>query len=350
MSQLRQALVPQTPWRVLQDVLLLGGIALIGLLVLRPAIGLTILWNILIPVAPALLVIVPGIWRNICPLATFSLLPRRFGLSRQKIPPRPVAVALGLLSVALLLLLVPLRHIALNTSGPLSALMLSLAALLAVITGRAFDWRSGWCTSLCPIHPVEKLYGFAPAVTVANARCDSCVNCTVPCPDWTRAMTPIRTAPTRLARWVGDGLTGCFVGLTWGWYQVPDLSPGSDVVAAWLWPLGSAAVSLALYLALKHWFFPSRAARARLVKAFAAAAVTTYYWYRLPALLGFGLAAGNGTLVNLTALLPFWAPYVLRAVTTTFLLWFLLARRAVHASWMQRPPPAVALIAAPRSP
>ena len=38
-----------------------------------------------------------------------------------------------------------------------------------------------------------------------------------------------------------------------------------------------------------------------LPKVFAAAAVCTYYWYRLPALAGFGPHPGTGLLVDLTA-------------------------------------------------
>ena len=38
----------------------------------------------------------------------------------------------------------------------MTALMLLIAAGIAFALGIAFEWRSGWCASLCPIHPVEK--------------------------------------------------------------------------------------------------------------------------------------------------------------------------------------------------
>ena len=49
-------------WRAAQNTLLLAGALLVGLLVYFPGAGLAILWNILIPVAPALIVVAPGLW------------------------------------------------------------------------------------------------------------------------------------------------------------------------------------------------------------------------------------------------------------------------------------------------
>jgi hypothetical protein len=273
-------------------------------------------------------------------MATLSLLPRRLGLSRRRILPRRHAGLLGLASVSALLLIVPFRHIALDTDGALTALMLLSAAALALAMGFAFEWRSGWCASLCPIHPVEKLYGFAPAIMVENRRCSSCAHCTVPCPDSTRTMTPAVTGPAALERWLGHGLIGGFAGFIWGWYQVPDY-PGSvaaaEIVAGYLRPCGAAAVSLALYAALRQWLCRSRAARHTLVKVFGAAAVSSYYAFRVPALIGFGAYPDTGLLYDLSPLLPSWTPALSQALTTSFFAWFLLFRRSPNASWMRRP-------------
>lgn len=327
-------------WHRAQAVLLCAGIVLFGLLILRPALGLTLLWNILIPVAPALIVIAPGIWRNVCPMATLSLLPRYLCISHQIIPSRRAAATLAVLAMTALLLIVPLRHLSLNVSGPMSALMLLVAAFVAFGAGIAFEWRSGWCTSLCPIHPVEKLYGFAPAVTVQNARCQSCRKCTLPCPDSTRSMTVLVTPPTKLQRSLGHGLTGGFVGFIWGWFQIPDY-PATvgmpEIVAAYLWPFGCAAITLVIYLGLRRrWRISHEKARI-LPKAFAAAAVSTYYWYRLPALVGFGPHPGSGLLIDLTETLPYWMPWLSQLLTTSFFIWFLLFRPGSRTGWMARP-------------
>lgn len=327
-------------WRVVQDALLLAGVLLVWLLLFRPPIGLTIMWNVIIPSLPAFFVLATGLWRNICPMASFSLLPRRFGLSRRRVMSSRLAGLLGLASVAALFLILPLRHFLLNSSGPITALMLILASGIACAMGFVFQWRSGWCTSLCPIHPVEKLYGFSPLTTVKNMRCGSCGKCTLPCPDSTRFMTLLHTGPSRLERLVGHFMTGSFVGFILGWFQLPDYQGhvgAAEIIACYIWPYGGAAASLAVYAAAGKWLCRSKQSKTILVRVFATAAVSSYYWYRLPELAGFGPHPGSGMLYDLTGVLPIWAPMASQVLTTLFFAWFMLVRRRSSTSWMIRP-------------
>ena len=55
----------RTFWRLLQGVFFAIGVVILAALFLKPALGLHLLWNVLIPVAPALLVLAPGVWRNV---------------------------------------------------------------------------------------------------------------------------------------------------------------------------------------------------------------------------------------------------------------------------------------------
>lgn len=326
-------------WHRVQAALLVAGILLEGTLIVRPEIGLNLLWNVLIPLAPTLIVVAPGVWRNVCPMATLSLLPRYLCVSHGLVPSRRTTDVLGLLGVCALFLIVPLRHLSLDLSGPMTALMLLVAASFAFALGIAFEWRSGWCTSLCPIHPVEKLYGFAPLITVGNARCQSCRKCTIPCPDSTQSMTPLVTGPSPLAKGLGHLLVGGFVGFIWGWFRLPDYPGpvgGNEILAAYLWPFGGAAASLSAYAILRQLRCFGRG-REVLPRIFATAAVSTYYWYRLPALGGFGPQPGTGMLYDLTSVLPAWAPQVSHLLTTAFFVWFLLMRSHPKASWMIRP-------------
>ena len=330
-------------WHSAQYVVLCAGVALVAALLLQPRVGLLIMWNVLIPIAPALIVIAPGVWRNICPMATFSLLPRRLGLSRKKRLARRTVALLSASGLIALLLIVPLRHVALNTDGPMTALMLLLSAVVAFSMGSVFEWRSGWCNTLCPIHPVEKLYGFSPAIKVQNMRCDTCKKCMTPCPDSTRSMNPSITGPTLVEKSAGHFMIGGFAGFIWGWYRMPDYHGDAGVtgiVSAYFWPYAGAMVSLAIYVALRAWACRSKADRALLVKVFAAAAVSTYYWYRIPALTGFGPHAGTGQLYDLTAVLPD-LPLVSHVVTSAFFVWFLIIRGSSGASWMMRPAEAI---------
>ncbi|HTY98729.1 MAG TPA: hypothetical protein VMB75_02760 [Rhodocyclaceae bacterium] len=327
-------------WHRIQDVLLAAGVLLVVTLLLWPAVGLSLMWNGLIPLAPALLVVAPGLWRNVCPMASVSQLARRWGLSWEAVLPRQASHLLAALALAALLIIVPLRHLSLDTDGPMTALMLVLSALIAFAMGMAYQGRSGWCNSLCPIHPAEKLYGQMPALTLANARCQDCRQCAVPCPDSTRSMSPAVSGPTRLERAVGHLMIGGFVGFVWGWYRLPDFAGpvGADeIAAAYLWPFGCGLGTLAIYAAAYHGLYRSRAERRLLARLFAAAAVATYYWYRIPALTGFGPHPGSGMLVDLTASLPA-LPLVSHLVTTAFFAWFLLLRQDPRASWLRRPP------------
>ncbi len=325
-------------WRTVQYFLMLAGLMLVATLIYQPEIGIAIFWNMFIPVAPALIVIAPGLWRNICPLATFALLPRRFGVSRRTIPAPRHAALLTAAGLIALLLIVPLRHLSLDTNGSMTALMLIVAAASAFVLGVTYEWRGAWCNSLCPIHPAEKLYGLMPGVTVANTRCDNCSKCHTPCPDSTRSMNPTVTGASRLERAVGHIMVGGFPGFIWGWYQIPDyrIAVGvAEIISAYAWPFGCALATLALY----QWgwmFCQSAEARRKLIKIFATAAVCTYYWYRIPLLAGFGPHPGSGMLVDLHRSLPH-LPLVSRILTTSFFIWFILLRDEPHTSWMIRP-------------
>jgi hypothetical protein len=266
-------------------------------------------------------------------------LPHRLGLSKRNMLPRRGAAVLSLIGLVALFVIVPLRHLALDTSAPLTALMIVLSALLAVSMGMALELRSGWCNSLCPIHPVEKLYGQAPALTLPNARCDECRKCSQPCPDSIRAMNPTKTGSSLVEKSAAHLIAGALVGFIWGWYRVPDFHGAvnaSDIVAAFAWPYGGALCSLALYATAYRWVFRPDELRPLLVKLFATAAVGTYYWFRIPALAGFGPNPGTGMLLDLSSDLPA-LPVYSRIVTTSFFLWFLLLRRKGGNSWTKRP-------------
>ncbi len=235
------------------------------------------------------------------------------------------AAALGLISMILLFVVVPMRRIGLNVDGTLTAIMLISAAVVAGVMGSLFEMRSGWCTSLCPIHPVERLYGTNPAIAFKNARCDLCEGCSNPCPDSTPAMTPTVTGATKVQQLLGNFLVGSFPGFVWGWYQVQDYPPDhvgtQEIITAYIWPCGACIVTYAVFKIGEHIFRHRDDARAILHRAFAAAAISTYYWYRLP---------------GPASLLPDWFPLVSHMVTTPFFFSFLVLR-SPKVSWLKRP-------------
>jgi hypothetical protein len=329
-------------WRVAQFIVLALGLALILALIVTPRVGLIALWDVLIPAAPALLVFAPGLWRNICPLGTVSQLPRHLGIGRRFRTSRPFRNGTAIGSVVLLLILVPARHVGLDDSGVASAIALLLLGVMAAVAGFMFDGKSAWCAGLCPVHPVEQLYGVRPAATFINAHCTRCVRCTPICPDSTPSMSPMTSGLTRLQRICGVIILGGFPGFVWGWYHVPvELGPQTlqTWAAAYAWTWGSMCISLLLFLMLHPLASPT--GRFRVQRLFAGIAVAIYYWYKLPALLG--MSGGGAALLSLGDKLPGWPVWVCRFLTTTGLIAWLVAsaRGFAKRSWLHRPAYAV---------
>ena len=50
--------------------------------------------------------------------------------------------------------------------------------------GTLLKGKSGWCSSICPLLPVQRLYGQTPYKLVANSHCTPCVGCTKNCYDF----------------------------------------------------------------------------------------------------------------------------------------------------------------------
>ncbi len=324
-------------WRLVQVVTWALGMFIWVALIVKPELGLHLLWNVLIPVAPALLVIAPGIWRNVCPLGSMSVAPNHFGLSKRKRLSPTWRARLYLGAFVLLLVVVPLRKVLLDTNGPVLAAVLGVVGLLAIGMGVIFSWKSGWCSSLCPVYPVELLYGSRPLVSVPNAHCSSCLNCVAPCSEASKSLTPQTAVNTKLGTFVGTAFVGCFPGFVWGWYNVPKFSGWegfSNLHVAYGIPFAAGGLTLLIYLALRQ-ALPKQAGL--IASVFAAAAIITYYWFRLPPVFGIG-PPGSAMIVDISQWLPTWSTAALRIATVVVFGWLLVGRTNTRRSWESPPP------------
>lgn len=325
-------------WRALQFAVWLIGAAIFICLIFWPALGILLFWNILIPAAPALLVLATGVWRNVCPLATCTLLPRHLGLSKRKKMSISQQGKFCLLAVLALYLIVPLRHSVFNVSGHATAILLFATAAVGTGMGILYEWKSGWCSSLCPIHPVEKLYGSNTLFELPNAHCDQCMNCLVPCPDSTPNIRPDSSHKTTYHRISGFLTIGGLPGFIWGWFHEPDvLRPpgGSNLIDVYAMPFLGLVFTLLLFWVLTKLL---SAEQGKIVTAiFAATAVSCYYWYRLPSLLGFGKYPNDGFLVNLNDSLPLWSISLMTICTSIFFFYWIVFRQPGRNSWVIRP-------------
>ena len=327
-------------WLVLQAVVWAVCLIMVVALFVKPVIGLHAFWDVLIPVAPALIALLPGVWRNICPTATMSQLPRHLGISKKKKMSVKTHGRLVLLSVVLLFAIIPLRHTYFDLNGPATGTFLIVATLVAIFLAYTYDGKSGWCASLCPVHQVEKLYGQKPAVTVDNSHCAECSKCVTGCPDSTPAASPHLGGKVWTRRAAAFGLIGAFPGYVWGWFQVQDyatLSAGlENIVNTYAIPVIGGTVTLVLYALLIS--SVSLQKRKTIDRFFAAGAISCYYWYRIPWLLGFSQFDGNGMLVDLTDAISPTVIIVVPYITTAFWVWWIALKRNGLRSWMEMPP------------
>jgi hypothetical protein len=325
-------------WKVVQAIFWLIGWTLLFLLLFFPSLGVALFWNVLIPIAPALLVVATGVWRNVCPLSTTSLLPDKLGLSMRKKLTSGQRNTLNLVGVIVLLLVIPLRHVLFNTSGQATAVMIIGISTTAVLFGVLFERKSGWCSGLCPVHPVEKLYGTYTAGSFTNAHCNECVKCSTPCPDSTPNMSPLVSSKSSTAKAVEYIIVGGFPGYIWGWFHVPDYVNSlswNTFLVSFGYPLLAGAITLALFALSMEMVDHSK--KKIVVSLFAASAVSIYYWFRLPMLFGLSSLKTNGVLVDLSQSLPKGLMIIITLATSFFFFWWIVFKRHVKRSWAIRP-------------
>lgn len=326
-------------WRIAQWVVWVIGAFILFSLLFFPSLGIVLFWNILIPMAPALFVFGIGIWRNVCPLATTNLLPRHLNLSKRKRLSVLKQGQLNLIAVLALYAIVPLRHAVFNNSGIATALLIISMAVAGVIMGFFYEWKSAWCSGLCPVHPVEKLYGGNVTASVPNAHCDLCRNCVIPCPDSIANIDPGTSGRNIYQQVSGFLIAGGLPGFIWGWFHVPDensITSLQTFLYVYKLPLTGMALTLFLYAALLAVIRPEY--EQRLTGVFAAAGVSCYYWFRIPALFGFGMYGNDGLLFNLTGILPAWCIVLFTTALTVLFSYWLVIRKKQNKSWVIRPP------------
>ena len=244
----------------------------------------------------------------------------------------------NLVGVIALYIIVPLRHAVFNNNGQATGIMIIVMSVIGVGLGFFFEGKSAWCSGLCPVHPVEKLYGGNVGVSVPNLNCSNCVNCVVPCPDSTPNIHPSVIKNNRLQNLSGNLLVGGLPGFIWGWFHVPDQATISTIntfFGVYQMPMLGFTVSLLLYLLLSSLIHPEW--ERRLISIFAAAGVSCYYWYRIPSLFGFGNFGDDGLLLDLRHVLPGWSLTAITTATTLFFFYWLVIRKQNNNSWVIRP-------------
>lgn len=300
---------PSPLWHAAQYTGLALTMALIAGLFAAPELALNILWNAAIPILPAVFLASPTIWRNVCPLATLTLLPGD-GLRRFRMSERLTRTA-TLVGIVLLVTMVPARRLLFNSDGAALAGTIAAVALLSLSAGVFFVRKSGFCNAICPVLPVERLYGQSPLARVTNVRCNPCIGCTERgCIDLSPADS-VRTAigPRWYSRaWMATpyGLfAASFPGFIIGYFTTANSGiegAGALAVHMLVAMTASAAITVTLVLLL-------RMAAALALVLLAAAAAGLYYWYAAAAVAtawSLGGAAAWGIRLAAAVLIAAW--------------------------------------------
>jgi NADPH-dependent 2,4-dienoyl-CoA reductase/sulfur reductase-like enzyme/ferredoxin len=274
--------VPIGLWKLARVATLAGALALAVTLIVAPSTGLPLFWKLLVPLLPLLWLCLPGLWRNLCPLAASNQVPRVLGFTRGWTTPSFTPRWGYVIGIAAFVVLVPARKVLFNRSGIATGLLLLVVLTLAFTGGVLFKGKSGWCSTVCPLLPVQQLYGETPYVLVRNSHCEPCLGCAKNCYDFNpRAERladlyddPQYAAPRRF-------FAAVFPGLVLGFFSMPYLPAQSTV-----WVYGRIALFVAASVAafmFAETFLPISVHK--LAAVFTATAFCAFYWYSVPTLV-----------------------------------------------------------------
>ncbi len=298
----------QQAWRVAQWTAVVALLGLTASVFLWPSTALPLFWNVVLPLVPAVLLISPGVWRGVCPLATVSLLAPKPSADRIAVHPDRW---LGSAGIVLLLLIVPLRRVLWNQNGIAFGILLVVLGGIALVLGRRGPLKAGFCNAICPVLPVERLYGQEPLVPIHNSRCPECTLCTVRgCIDLTaeksiaQLLGPIRREPGWVLTAFG-GFAAAFPGFIVGYGLTSDGAMTSLPVV-----FGSVALGMVV-----SWSVVALVTRVGNVAArtampvLAAVALSAYYWFAAPTFvstLGVGAAVVTAIRIGAVILAAGW--------------------------------------------
>jgi NADPH-dependent 2,4-dienoyl-CoA reductase/sulfur reductase-like enzyme/ferredoxin len=267
--------LPIGAWKVLRVFSVLTALGLAALLYFKPALGLPLFWQVIVPLLPLVFLLAPGVWRNICPMAAMNQAPRLLGFTRGREQTATMREYSYVVGIALFLILVSSRKWLLDQSGSATSLLILSGLGGALLGGLAFKGKSGWCSSICPMLPVQRLYGQTPFKAVGNAHCRPCVGCTKNCYDFNPRAAYLSDQYDADPHYVAYRklFAALLPGFILAWFTVPTGSPPAAVyVLIGLY----CALSLALFQVLDTFL---KVHNNRLPIAFGGAAFCCYYWF-----------------------------------------------------------------------
>ncbi|MCB8982535.1 MAG: FAD-dependent oxidoreductase [Ardenticatenaceae bacterium] len=275
--------IPEWLWEISRLGSVIAAISLALILIISPDTGLFILWKLVIPVLPLTFLTLPGLWRNVCPLAAFNQTPRLCNFSRALTPPKWLKDYGFIIGMISFFVLASSRKWLFNKSGPASGLLLLGALLGAFIGGLLYKGKSGWCSSICPLYPVQRLYNQTPFKVIPNNYCTPCVGCTKNCYDFnpgTAYLADIHDPDRHYAN-SRKFFAAAMPGFILAFFTLPDV-PAISPLALYAQMLLYMFISIALFTVADTFI---KVSPNKLTAVWGAAAFSLFYWFVLPAWL-----------------------------------------------------------------
>ncbi len=267
-------------WWVVRTTGVLATLIVVALCFADPKTGLRIVWGIGIPLLAILFFVAPGLWRNICPLAAANQAPRVLGWTRGLEPPAFLKRYAYLISIVLFTLFITLRKVGLQTSGPWTGALLLFALISPFANGLMLKGKSGWCSSVCPLLPVQRIYGQTPFALIGNSHCQPCVGCAKNCYDFNPRVAYLADLNDPDAKWSAGRKfwIAAFAGLVLGFFKVANV-PKVSVATMYGQMALYVGVSVLAFVLLDS-FLPVTSHK--LTTLWAAAALNIFYWFGFP--------------------------------------------------------------------
>ena len=304
--------VPQPVWRGARIASVVFLLAVCALLVADPDAGLDLWWDLLVPLLPLVWFVAPGLWRNVCPLAAANQVPRVLGFTRGRTAPAWFRTYAPLAGIALFLVAVLSRPVLFDDSGPATAALIGGALVAAFAGGYLLKGKSGWCSSLCPMLPVQRNYGQTPFATVPNSHCRPCLGCTKNCYDFNPKVAFLADLHDGDRQWSTTRklFAGAFPGLVIAFFTLPEPGPVGEHYAQMALAVAASAGSLLALEAL----LPASAPK--LAAVYGAVAINLFYWWAAPG--------------------PDWIAWPLRAVVLGLTVAWLLRTFSKERQFLER--------------
>jgi nitrite reductase (NADH) large subunit len=312
--------IPLRAWHAIRIASAAAYLALCVTLFIRPAGGQFWFFKVIVPLLPILFFTAPGLWRNICPLAASNQTPRVLRFTRAFTPPEWLRRYGALISIALFFGITSTRIAFFDSNGAGLSVLLLVAITGAFLTGIMFKGKSGWCSSTCPLLPLQRVYGQTPFVRVANSHCQPCVGCTKNCYDFRPSVAyqadlhdpdPNWTAPRKL-------FASALPGYVLGFFLLVN-HPGLALPEVYLRLAFFFVGSVGLFYALQALTSLDTSV---LVAFWAATAISIFYWFSAVTL--------SGSFTTITGVHVAWLPWPIRGIVWA-LSAFWIARTYVKA-------------------